>query len=150
MAKIKFAYSEQNSVGNAKKWNQVKMDDIFITGRIAKKLLDPNNKNYEMGKNYVSVNTSRKRFDNPFTLMRKFSIDENAQERVSYYLKGVEENGSYLVEKTMPNGEKAVTRVWKKDKPDFTYMRYVDLFDIQKEYHLKQLELNEEQKSQHS
>lgn len=131
-AEINFAYSEPNAKGNAKKWHRVDMDNIFITGRAIKRLEDSGN---DASQIYVSRNNSKDAKANPFCLVRKHKLDEEGNSTVSFYLKCVEENGSYLKESTMPNGDKTYTRIWKKDKPDYLFLRYIDMYEKEKAYH---------------
>lgn len=139
LADINFAYAEPREDGKAKQWHRLDMENIFITGRAKKKLLDPEEKDYVIGKAYVSLNKSKDAKQNPFCLMRKHIVDEKGESQVTYYLKCVEENGSYLETKTMPNGDEAVRRVWIKDKPDYAFVRYIDMYDKQKAYHDKEV-----------
>lgn len=131
-AEINFAYSEQTAKGTAKKWNRIDMDNIFITGRAIKKIEESGN---DFTKVYVSVNNSKDAKNNPFCLVRKHKLDDDGKSSISFYLKCVEENGSYLQESTMPNGDKTYTRIWKKNKPDYLFLRYSDVYNKQKAYH---------------
>lgn len=135
MADINVAYSEPNAKGGAKKWHRIDLENVFITGRAIKKLKDPNELQCEIGKVYQSLNNSKSMAENPFALVRKHKVDSDGNSSVMFYLKCVEENGSYLEERTMPNGDVAYTRIWKKNKPDYMYLRYIDQYDKQKAYH---------------
>lgn len=141
-ANINFAYAEANASGKAKKWHRVDINELFITGRAKKNLLDPGNIDYQISTKedrhiYSSVNNSPNQFDNPFCLMRKHAIDKDGNSYATYYLKCVEENGSYNTQKTMPNGDIVVNRIWNKNKPAYMFKRYVDCYHSQKAYHDK-------------
>ena len=135
LATINFAYAQPRKDGKAKKWVQLDLEEIFITGRIAKKLNDPANMDYEFGKTYVSSNLSKDMKENPFCLMRKHAVDQDGNSYVNFYLKGVEERGSYLVPLTMPNGDKVVSRIWKDNNFPYQYARYIDVYDKQKAWY---------------
>ncbi len=139
MATINFGYSEARADGKAKKWNKMVLEDIFITGRAIKQLMDSDVPALELNKVYCSVNISKDKAENPLCLMRKHKVNDEGNSEVYYYLKCVEENGSYLIESTMPDGQKAVRRVWRSNKPDYRFVRYVNMYDTQKEYHDKQV-----------
>lgn len=139
MATINFAYAEARADGKAKKWNKMILEDIFITGRTIKQLMDPDVPLFELNKVYCSVNISKEREQNPLCLMRKHRIDNEGNSQVHYYLKCVEENGSYLQETTMPDGNSAVRRIWRPNKPAYKFVRYVNMYDSQKAYYDEQV-----------
>lgn len=148
MATINFAYSEARADGKAKQWNRILLEDIFITGRAVKALTDISKTEIEMNTVYISTNISKEAKENPFCLMLKHRVDSEGNSQPHYYLKCVEENGSYLLDSTMPDGRKAVRRVWRLNKPAYKFVRYVNMYDKQKEYHDLQMNKNAEAKAE--
>ena len=144
MATIEFAYAEARADGQAKKWQRMKLENIFITGRAKANLLNIEKIGMELNTGYCSVNISKDAKQNPFCLMVKHRVDNDGKSQRYFYLKCVEENGSYTKTTTMPDGEQAVRRIWRPNKPDFSFVRYVNMYDDQKEYHDKQVAKLEE------
>lgn len=139
MATINFGYAEARADGIAKKWSKMILEDIFITGRAIKQLMDPDVSLLELNKEYCSINISKEKELNPLCLMRKHRVDDEGNSEIYYYLKCVEENGSYLKESTMPDGRKAVRRIWRPNKPAYKFVRYVNMYDKQKAYYDEQV-----------
>ncbi len=139
MATINFAYAEARADGKAKQWYKLVLEDIFTTGRVIKQLKDVENTEVKLNTVYCSVNISKDEKENPFCLMRKHRVDDEGNSEVYYYLKRVEENGSYLQDSTMPDGQKAVRRIWRPNKPAYKFVRYVNMYDKQKAYYDEQV-----------
>lgn len=137
LCKMKFGYSEKRSDGKALKWHNTILENVFITGRAVSCINDANKPQYELGKTYVSENLSKNWKENPFCLKRKHRINQSGEHEAYYYLSTVEENGNYKKEVTLPDGSKAIQRVWRPNKPDYTYARYIDSYEKQKGYYEK-------------
>lgn len=133
-ANIRFGFSEANANGRPKKWYTMDLENVFATGRTIKRLKDGE---IELGVTYASVNTSRDAKANPMCLKRKMRLDKDGNPSVSFYLSMVEENGNYPVPQTLPDGTISYSRVWKRDKHESQYIRYVDKYDSDLAYHIE-------------
>jgi hypothetical protein len=142
MVDVEFAYAEQRSDGKAKVWKRGILSNIYITGRALKKLRDPKEDGYKYDVLYMDVNNSKDPHKNPFCLMRKHRINEDGKSEAHYYLKCVEEMGSYTTEDTMPNGDIVSTRIFRPSRPNIVFKRYENSYKWQKKYYdRKQAEL---------
>ena len=105
------------------------LSDVLLSGLANYRIDNNTNNNYTIGRRYMTVNNSKDFKACPFTLIRT----ADSKGRLMYVLKIVNEDTFVEIERTTPNGNPVIHKMYKDSRLPSTWIRYVDVYDKKKE-----------------
>ena len=116
LATLKFGYSKTNKNGKPIAWTHTLLENVKTSSLIRYRLNDESNEKIVFNKTYHSLNNSRSRKENPFSLIKRGD---------TYTLKAVEQNGFSKEQIELPDGTFIDDVKWFY-KSNKNYYRYIN------------------------